>query len=150
MGVALHYFFGAPPFFMERYMNILLAQMPIADAQVEINLSNVLSIIRNASPSTDLIVFPETTLSGFPTSSEIKSVGLTLRSKPIRLIQEAARKHSVGVAFGFCEVSDGRAYNTAVLVDDAGRIALKYRKTTFGPARITVSSTLDLSTLCAT
>lgn len=73
-------------------MNILLAQLPIADAYVEINLSNMLSIIRNAPLDTDLIVFPETTLSGFPTRDEIDSTGLTTRSKPIRLIQEAARK----------------------------------------------------------
>lgn len=114
-------------------MNILLAQMPIADAQVEINLSNVLSMIRNAPSDTDLIVFPETTLSGFPAEDEIESAGVTSQSKPIRLIQEAARKRGSAVAFGFCEVADGQAYNTAMLIDSAGRIALKYRKTHLWP-----------------
>jgi (R)-amidase len=118
---------------MEAPMNILLAQLPIADAHVEINLSNMLSIIRNAPLDTDLIVFPETTLSGFPTRDEIDSTGLTTRSKPIRLIQEAARKSNTAIAFGFCEVADGRAYNTAMLIDGSGRIALKYRKTHLWP-----------------
>ncbi|POF42533.1 hypothetical protein B0D71_06415 [Pseudomonas laurylsulfativorans] len=114
-------------------MNILLAQLPIADAQVEINLSNMLSMIRNAPLDTDLIVFPETTLSGFPTREEIGTTGLMTRSKPIRLIQEAARKSNTAIAFGFCEQADGRAYNTALLVDGSGRIALKYRKTHLWP-----------------
>jgi (R)-amidase len=114
-------------------MNILLAQLPIADAQVEINLSNMLSIIRNAPLDTDVIVFPETTLSGFPARDEVGTVGMTTRSKPIRLIQEAARKSETAIAFGFCEVADGRAYNTAMLIDGSGRIALKYRKTHLWP-----------------
>lgn len=114
-------------------MNIFLAQMPIADAQVEINLSNVLSIIRNAPSDTDLIVFPETTLSGFPAKDEIETAGLTAHSKPIRFIQDAARKSKTAVAFGFCEVAEGYAYNTAMLIDDVGRIALKYRKTHLWP-----------------
>jgi (R)-amidase len=118
---------------MEAYMNIFLAQMPIADAQVEINLSNMLSMIRNAPLDIDLIVFPETTLSGFPAADEIHGIGLAADSKPIRLIQEAARKSDTAVAFGFCELADERAYNTAMLIDRAGRIALKYRKTHLWP-----------------
>jgi (R)-amidase len=118
---------------MEISMNILLAQMPIADAQVDVNLSNMLLMIRNAPIDTDLIVFPETTLSGFPTKDEVGTVGLTTRGKPIRLIQEAARNSNTAIAFGFCEVADGRAYNTAMLVDRSGRIALKYRKTHLWP-----------------
>ncbi|NBB09775.1 carbon-nitrogen hydrolase family protein [Pseudomonas sp. SLFW] len=114
-------------------MNIFLAQMPIADAQVEINLSNMLSMVRNAPLDTDLLVFPETTLSGFPTADEIHRIGLAADSKPIRLIQEAARKSDKAVAFGFCELADERAYNTAMLIDRAGRIALKYRKTHLWP-----------------
>jgi (R)-amidase len=118
---------------MEACMNILLAQMPIADAQVELNLSNMLSMIRNAPVDTDLIVFPETTLSGFPTPDEVQATGLATHSKPVRLIQDAARKRNIAVAFGFCEVADAGAYNTAMLIDGSGRIALKYRKTHLWP-----------------
>jgi (R)-amidase len=77
----------------------------------------------------DLIVFPETTLSGFPNPAEARDIGLKLESAPITQIRQAAQRMRTGVAFGFVESADGTLYNTALLLDKNGSIRLRYRKT---------------------
>lgn len=114
-------------------MNVLLAQMPIVDTDVGRNLKAMLEIIESAGGSADLIVFPETTLCGFPDKTEIGDIALTVDSQPIQLLKAAARRASVALAFGFAE-QDGEAYyNTALLLDREGRFALRYRKSHLWP-----------------
>ncbi|HCR1545974.1 carbon-nitrogen hydrolase family protein [Pseudomonas aeruginosa] len=114
-------------------MNVLLAQMPIVDADVGRNLEAMLEIIEGAGGSADLIVFPETTLCGFPDASEIDEVAMTLDSQPIQLLKAAARRGCVALAFGVAERDGADFYNTAVLLDREGRIALRYRKSHLWP-----------------
>ncbi|HEJ2226289.1 carbon-nitrogen hydrolase family protein [Pseudomonas alloputida] len=114
-------------------MNVLLAQMPIVDADVGRNLEAMLEIIESAGGSADLIVFPETTLCGFPDKTEVGDVAMTVESQAIQLLKAAARRGSVALAFGFAEQDGGAFYNTAVLLDREGRIALRYRKSHLWP-----------------
>lgn len=94
-------------------MNVLLAQMPIVDADVGRNLEAMLEIIESAGGSADLIVFPETTLCGFPDKTEVGDVAMTVESQAIQLLKAAARRGSVALAFGFAEQDGGAFYNTA-------------------------------------
>lgn len=114
-------------------MNVLLAQMSIIDADVGRNLEAMLEIIEGAGGSADLIVFPETTLCGFPDRAEIDNVAMVVDSPPIKLLKAAARRGGVALAFGFAEREDGVFYNTAILLDREGRIALRYRKSHLWP-----------------
>ncbi len=114
-------------------MNVLLAQMPIVDADVGRNLEAMLEIIENAGGTADLIVFPETTLCGFPEKAEIGDVAMTVNAQPIQLLKAAAQQRRVALAFGFAEQDGGAFYNTAVLLDREGRIALRYRKSHLWP-----------------
>jgi (R)-amidase len=114
-------------------MKIRLAQLEISDGTLDENLEKVLSVIDETEGSADLIVFPETTLCGFPKIDELSEVAISVDSEPIQRIKNAAKKNQVGVAFGFAELEHSITYNTAVLIDKAGKLILKYRKTHLWP-----------------
>lgn len=114
-------------------MKVVVVQMAIAEAEIESNLSKMLIAIEHSTDDADLVVFPETTLCGFPSQEEAARVGMTLESSTIIAIREAARRKGVAVAFGFAEASGGRLYNSALLLDKHGEVALKYRKTHLWP-----------------
>jgi (R)-amidase len=114
-------------------MKIKLAQLEIKDGTVDENLNKVLADIDETEGSVDLIVFPETSLCGFPMAIELSSVAITVDSEPIQRIKSAAKNKRVGVAFGFAELDDSTVYNTAALIDKSGKLILKYRKTHLWP-----------------
>ncbi len=63
-------------------LQLELAQIPIVDGAVGVggaNVQRVLQTIGQRAAGTDLIVFPETTLSGFPTRDTIARRGRTDR-----------------------------------------------------------------------
>ncbi|CAE6806469.1 carbon-nitrogen hydrolase family protein [Paraburkholderia domus] len=114
-------------------MKVEVVQMSIAEAEIETNLGKMLYAIENADSDTDLVVFPETTLCGFPSLEEAPRVAMTLESRTIESIREAARRKGVAVAFGYAEAGDGCLYNAALMLDKFGEVALQYRKTHLWP-----------------
>jgi (R)-amidase len=108
-----------------------LAQVALVDGDLEHNLQTVLEAIRRAdiAGGTALIVFPETTLSGFPTRENIATIAQPLDGPALGMVREAARRAGVAVAAGLAERDGAHFYNTSVLIDAAGGIALRYRKT---------------------
>lgn len=114
-------------------MKVKLAQMSIKDGATSENLDRMLRILDDCDPSIDLVVFPETTLCGFPSLEELSSVALSLDSDPIELIKKEAQHKQVAVAFGFAESAGTDVFNTAVLIDKSGKILLRYRKTHLWP-----------------
>jgi (R)-amidase len=101
------------------------------DGEVEHNLQQVLEAIAraNVAGGTQVVVFPETTLSGFPTRTNIARVAQPIDGRAIKQVRDAAQRAGVAVAVGFAEQSGARYYNTTVLIDAAGEIVLRYRKT---------------------
>lgn len=110
-------------------MQLELAQIPIEDNGVTANLQRVLHTIAQRAPGTALIVFPEATLSGFPTRHTVGGVAESIDGPSLTTVREAARAAHVGVAVGFAERDGERFFNTTVLIDEHGEIALRYRKT---------------------
>jgi (R)-amidase len=109
-------------------MNIELAQVPSRDGDKAYNLQTALAAIEFCSPHTQLIVFPETHLSGFPTIENVADVAEPIDGSLITRIQQAAHVKQVSVVIGFVEADGERYYNTTVLVTP-NEIALRYRKT---------------------
>jgi (R)-amidase len=101
------------------------------DGQVEHNLRQVLAAIAgaNVAGGTQLVVFPETTLSGFPTRENVARVAQPINGPALRQVRDAAQRAGLAVAVGFAEQSAGHCFNTTVLIDAAGQIVLRYRKT---------------------
>lgn len=114
-------------------MRIELAQLPCQDGDVAANLSQALTAIADCAPETELIVFPETFLMGFPDESNVALLAQPLDGPALSAIRQAARDKGVSVAIGFAEAAEGRFYNTSVLITPE-RIALAYRKTQLWPS----------------
>ena len=114
-------------------MQLELAQIPLQDGAVSPdfapNLARVVDLIGQRREGTDLIVFPEATLTGFPTRENVRDVAEPLDGASLTAVRDAARAAKVGVAVGLAERDGDRFYNTTVLIDERGDIALRYRKT---------------------
>ena len=112
-------------------MQVELAQLALIDSDVAHNTRKVIETIERVDTTvgTKLIVFPETTLSGFPTRDNIADVAQTLDGPALTAVRNAAREKGVAVAVGLAERDGSQFYNTTVLVDERGEIALRYRKT---------------------
>jgi (R)-amidase len=112
-------------------MQAELAQLALVDGDVGHNTRKVIETIgrANVAGGTKLIVFPEATLSGFPTRENVADVAQSLDGPALNSVRDAARRAGVSVAVGLAEREGARFYNTTVLVDDHGEIALRYRKT---------------------
>jgi (R)-amidase len=112
-------------------MQVELAQLSLVDSDVEHNTHKVLKAIEGADVAggTKLVVFPETTLSGFPTRENVAAVAQPVDGPALSAVRDAARRKGVSVAVGLAERDGTHFYNTTVLVDERGEIALRYRKT---------------------
>lgn len=109
-------------------MKIQLAQIPAEDGVTAPNLQRVLAAIQNAAADTDLIVFPETCLMGFPTAQEVHGVAEPEDGPTLSAVKQAVKARGISVAVGFAEADAGQCFNTTVLIGPEGTV-LKYRKT---------------------
>jgi (R)-amidase len=105
--------------------------MALVDGDIEQNTRNVLDAIRRADVAggTKLVVFPETTLSGFPTRENVAAGAQSIDGPALGIVRDAVRRAGVAIALGLAERDGAQCYNTTVLIDAEGRIALRYRKT---------------------
>ncbi|MGS0943154.1 carbon-nitrogen hydrolase family protein [Pseudomonas luteola] len=109
-------------------MKIELAQVAGRDGDKAYNLQTALAAIEACAPDTQLIVFPETHLSGFPTHENVADVAEPIDGPSISRVRQAAHARQVSVAIGFAEADGERYYNTTLLITP-DEIALRYRKT---------------------
>ncbi|GLQ96294.1 carbon-nitrogen hydrolase family protein [Dyella mobilis] len=110
-------------------LRLRLTQPTLRDGGIEENLAKVLHIIATSADVADLVVFPETCISGFPTPENVGRLAESLDGASISAVRHAARQAGVSVIIGFAEADQGRYFNAALLVDETGRICLHYRKT---------------------
>jgi (R)-amidase len=133
-------------------LQLELAQIPIVDGAAGVggkNVQRVLQIIGQRAAGTDLIVFPETTLSGFPTRDTIADVAEPIDGPSLTAVRNAAREARVAVAVGLAERDGSRFFNTTVLVDEHGEIALRYRKTHLWASDVGVFEPGDRYEVCS-
>lgn len=109
-------------------MKVELVQLTGRDGDTAHNLAAALEAIAACAADTDLVVFPETHLMGFPTAENIAAVAEPLDGPTVQAVQRAARERDVAVAIGIAENDAGTYYNTTLLITPEG-IALTYRKT---------------------
>ncbi|RJG14144.1 carbon-nitrogen hydrolase [Pseudomonas cavernicola] len=113
-------------------MKVELAQLAGRDADTAYNLQRALDAIAASAIDTQLIVFPETQLMGFPSAETVAQVAEPLDGPTVQAVQRAVRERNVAVVIGVAEVDAGRYYNTTLLITPEG-IALRYRKTHLWP-----------------
>jgi (R)-amidase len=130
-------------------MQLELAQIPIQDGATDTNVQRVLDVIAKRADGTDLIVFPETTLSGFPTRDTVADVAQPLDGAALTRVRNAARVAGVAVAVGLAERDGSHFYNTTVLIDGQGELALRYRKTHLWASDVGVFEPGDRYEVCS-
>ncbi|CAF0822634.1 unnamed protein product [Adineta ricciae] len=82
--------------------------------------------------STHLLVFPELFLSGYILNRDImlSAARYIVENGVIGRLQQVARQYSIALQIGYPELdNDEKIYNTAILIDEDGKILLNYRKT---------------------
>ncbi len=109
-------------------MKVELAQLAGRDADTAYNLQRALDAIASCAVDTQLIVFPETHLMGFPSTETVAQVAEPLAGPTVQAVQRAVRERNVAVVIGVVEADAGRFYNSTLLITPQG-IALRYRKT---------------------
>ncbi|WP_166216444.1 carbon-nitrogen hydrolase family protein [Pseudomonas atagonensis] len=128
-------------------MKVEFAQLAGRDNATVYNLERALSAIAACAADTQLIVFPETYLTGFPTAETVADVAEPLDGPAVQAIVRAARERSIAVVIGIAENHDGHFYNTTLLITGEG-VALRYRKTHLWPLERGVFAPGDRYSTC--
>ncbi|BBP79127.1 hypothetical protein PHLH7_52310 [Pseudomonas sp. Ost2] len=109
-------------------MKVELAQLAGRDNDTAYNLERALAAIAACAADTQLIVFPETHLMGFPSAETVAAIAEPLDGPTVQAVEQAARERNVAVVIGMAENDNGQFYNTTLMITPQG-IALRYRKT---------------------
>jgi len=109
-------------------MKVELAQLSGQDNGTAHNLKRALAAIAACASDTQLIVFPETHLMGFPSAETVAQVAEPIDGPTVQAVQAAARERNVAVVIGMAENDNGQFFNTTLMITPEG-IALRYRKT---------------------
>jgi (R)-amidase len=109
-------------------MKIELVQIAGRDGDVAWNTECTLRAIRESADDADLLLFPETQLSGFPTETNVADVAELVDGPAITAVLQALREKNVSAVLGMAEVDNGQYYNTTLLLTPEG-IKGRYRKT---------------------
>ncbi|HEX7900875.1 MAG TPA: carbon-nitrogen hydrolase family protein [Planctomycetota bacterium] len=109
-------------------LKVGIAQPPVVMGDKKANVAALLAAVDQAGRARcDAVVLPECGLAGWLSTSAARA------AEPVpgpftRKLAGLARRWKLIVAAGLEERSDGKIYNSAVLIDAAGRLRLHHRK----------------------
>lgn len=110
-------------------IKIALAQLRCSLYEKEVNLNRMLhSIEETSGKNVDYLIFPELFLSGYVMDEKIHELSETDTGPSIQKLQEAAKRHRIGVIVGFAERDGEQLFNTALIIGKKGEVLGKYRK----------------------
>src|SRR5512139_1724570 len=109
-------------------MYVALASIASAWEDKAASLARCRTLVASAARhGVDLLVFPETTLTGF--TMKATSIAEPAADSPtIRAFSDLARTHRLAIAFGVVLAGRERPANTMVVVDRAGEELARYAK----------------------
>lgn len=107
-------------------MKIIINQLDISDYHVDVNTASILTAMQNHQDCDGFILFPELTLTGFPTTDNIQA--LYEASKPhFERIVSASRDTAATIILGHIEKEDDTFYNACFFIKN-GQLIHKHRK----------------------
>lgn len=116
-------------------VNVACVQMEPILRDFQKNVEKMCSFIKEAmekTPNTDLIVFPELITSGYECGKDFQRLAETVsEGESMQIIGALAREYKVHIVYGFPERDADKRdvlYNSAVLIDDSGKVKGVYRK----------------------
>ncbi|WP_350579372.1 nitrilase-related carbon-nitrogen hydrolase [Pseudomonas sp. HY2-MNA-CIBAN-0224] len=98
-------------------MKVEFAQLAGRDNGTAYNLERALASIAACAADTQLIVFPETHLMGFPSAETVAAVAESIDGPTVQAIIQAAQARNIAVVIGMAENDDGKFYNTTLMVN---------------------------------
>ena len=111
-----------------RALRVALAQLPIEDGQLEKNMRLAELAARDASAQkADLLNLPEAADWGW-LYQQARRDAFPVPGKYTDFLGQLARRYGIWISAGCLERDDAKVFNSAVLLDRSGRIALKHRK----------------------
>ena len=111
---------------MPQMLSIVLAQLSPRLRDTGANVDTMRRIVTE-HPEADLVIFPELFLSGY-TLAHIEELSIHSDGSELKSIADIARESSTALIFGAPECVSGGVANSAVCVDEQGKIAALYRK----------------------
>ena len=105
---------------------VAATQVETRHLDVEHNLELHLQLIaETAEAGCDLVVFPETSVTGNNGSPEVTRFAEAHDGRIYNALQQQASRSGIVVSYGFCELYRGTHYNTSALVGPDGLIGLQ-------------------------
>jgi N-carbamoylputrescine amidase len=109
-------------------LRVALAQIPVEDGNLEHNMRLAEKAVRQAaSQKADLLNLPEAADWGW-LYEQARRDALPIPGKYTDLLADLAKRYRMWLSVGCLEKDGDRVYNSAVILDRAGRIVLKHRK----------------------
>ena len=90
-------------------------------------VADTLALIKEHCADTDLVVYPEMTLTGFTMESQ-KIKEEEHSSETITFFKEQAKKYNISIAFGVVLAKEDKATNNLVVVSNQGVLLTTYAK----------------------
>lgn len=124
-----HRLYGYDPLPEGKISKISVAQCNPIKGDIQSNIAKVADLAaKAASEGSELVVFPELTLSGLVAEKhEAEQVAISATGSEVDKIIDISMKHHIYLVVGLVEKDNDKLYNTAVLVGPEG-LAGKYRK----------------------
>ncbi len=111
-----------------RTVRIAMCQIFCLDGDRSGNLTRIENALREAKQAgADIACFPETSLFGW-VNPEAHSRAQPIPGKDSDLLCRLAETFEIYLCIGLAEKGEDRLYDSAVLIDDEGKILLKHRK----------------------
>lgn len=97
-------------------MKIEIVQIAGRDGDTAYNVKRVLEAIASAAAGTDIIMFPESQITGFLDAGNVSALAEPLDGPSIQAVRHAARERNVAVVVGLTENDGGDFYNTTLFI----------------------------------
>ena len=126
---------------MKTFLNTSSLKLSVAiptviENNIEQNYQTMLKYLTKAhNEGVGLIMFPETVLTGIDITDDFetdKKLAITLDSDYIKNLQEKAIEYNLWIAFGFFEFANNTIFDSVILINSKGELALHYKRISRG------------------
>lgn len=115
-------------------LNVCLLPLKIEWDDVEKNISAFRDVIKNIHPQTDLIILPETFMTGFPVSNskeDVISECKKYQDRILELLKESSKKLNMAICGSMILYKDSSLTNSAFFVEPNGDFAYSPKRHLF-------------------
>ena len=114
---------------VSKEFKLAIVQMYVEPGSLEKNLSHAEELVAEAAAAhAEVVLLPEVMDLGWTHSSAKTKASSIPGGKTFKQMGKVARKYKVYLCFGMIENDGGRNYNSAVIIDNKGKLLLKHRK----------------------